>query len=465
MVSSVTVHIDRSEKSIFTNHDKLSGTVRLEVGSLLALSLVEVKLEGVADSEIQLKNEKNRVKTVHDMHRVLYDTAVVFPPENIRQVLQQNERTLTPGTYTFPFQFTIPARNACQQHAGGKSTFSHLHVVNVGPSQWRGRLHESWGNQELYHLSLPLPPLLSVGRWANVKYFVKVTCRRVLFFKMNLRSIDPFVFMPTDLERQSVGEVFFRKSLVFPGEAQRSQRSFFSRMFTSPEPTRGVDVPFSLEMRFPDYPQLAPNRPFAFTLLFISDVNPQTYAASGLGSIFVHTLDVDLIEVTQVLVPEPALQTAHIARTENRVVLSSNHFDNLQFDLANARPKRGAFELEVPSKYFTNGKLPKLTPSFRTCNIERTHMMRVRAVLSAERTLVQKSPKFYEVLLTCPEIEVLSGIQAAPSMPKRPQSPRPPPLLLDSPRRTPKEAEAAEQALPTYEDALLEGTNGAATSN
>ena len=52
------------------------------------------------------------------MHKALYDTVIVFPPDNVRQVSQAKDFTLTPGNYSYPFEFKLPLNNSCVQLQG-----------------------------------------------------------------------------------------------------------------------------------------------------------------------------------------------------------------------------------------------------------------------------------------------------------------------------------------------------------
>lgn len=48
-----------------------------------------------------------------DTHKVLYDTLMVFAPENILQVSLAKEFTLASGTNIYPFLFKIPIKTDC----------------------------------------------------------------------------------------------------------------------------------------------------------------------------------------------------------------------------------------------------------------------------------------------------------------------------------------------------------------
>ena len=48
-------------------------------------------------------------------------------------------------------------------------------------------------NELPYHVTTTTI-IIRMGNFANIKYYVKVTCKRSSFFKTNLRAFDPFTF-------------------------------------------------------------------------------------------------------------------------------------------------------------------------------------------------------------------------------------------------------------------------------
>ena len=74
-----------------------------------------------------------------------------------------------------------------------------------------------------YHITSQLPPSISgMGNFATIKYYVKVTCKRSSIFKVNLRSFEPFTFLPLETdppsnenEEELYKEVFVRKEVIF----------------------------------------------------------------------------------------------------------------------------------------------------------------------------------------------------------------------------------------------------------
>lgn len=116
-MSDVKVEIDRSSTDgTFTNHDIIRGKVTLVVTKAITLNWIQVKLEGISSTQLNIprqqsngKRDKDRKdKIIRDQHKVLYDTQIVFPPDNVRQVSQAKDFTLAPGNYSYAFEFKIP---------------------------------------------------------------------------------------------------------------------------------------------------------------------------------------------------------------------------------------------------------------------------------------------------------------------------------------------------------------------
>ncbi|KAG7660574.1 uncharacterized protein J8A68_005840 [[Candida] subhashii] len=265
-ICDVKIEIDRHETDgTFTNHDIIRGTVTLVVTDSISLNYIQVKLEGLSSTQLTVSTSTNRKdrdrkdKILKDVHKVLYDTVIVFPPDNIRQVSSAKEFTLIPGNYSYPFQFKIPLNNSCVKMTGitnkisfNKKTFDVMInngnfnpslILNnaqkliqnfttpppTGYSSSSSSLNPQSQSQQTtpYHITSQLPPSLSGnGEFASIKYYVKVTCKRASFLKTNLRAFDPFIFLPLDLDahnRPLLGhssyeeykEVFVRKELTF----------------------------------------------------------------------------------------------------------------------------------------------------------------------------------------------------------------------------------------------------------
>lgn len=321
-MSTVKIEIDRSATDgTFTNHDVIRGTIVLVVSKAITLNFIQVKLEGIASSQLRIPKEqhqrdKNRnerqYKIIRDQHKVLYDTQIVFPPNNVREVSKAKDFTLAPGNYQYPFEFTIPLNNSCVKMNGITNKVllnlkTYDVMVNNGNfgvgymrNKGKGYMDDMFGpNRERpphhtpqpYHVTMQLPPSLSgLGDLANIKYFVKVTCKRSSFFKTNKRAYDPFIFLPLDLNMHNqlqphipatangeydveYKEAFVRKELVF-----------YNRI---PEIV-AVKVPSPSKEKqkqpLPPVPQIAPKKQGFFQKIFSSTDSSYGSGSSGSGS-------------------------------------------------------------------------------------------------------------------------------------------------------------------------------------
>lgn len=586
MGCDVKVEINKSDTSgTFTNYDLISGVVKLTTTSSISLAYIQVKLEGISTTELTVpkarpgrdKNREKRDKLLQDVHKVLYDSLIVFPPEKIRLVSTAKEFTLVPGNYTYPFEFKIPLNNACAKMTGltNKILINKKFDVVINNGNFNSTVLKNAANnylqaytnpgahqktqqskaqsmqQQLYHIQSQLPPSLgNSGDPASVRYFVKVTCKRSSFLKTNLRAFDPFKFLPLDLDihnqplvegrlYEEYREVFYRKDMVFrdrlpeigglkpdPAKALPKipaaappKRGFMS-LFASPSPpgrtqartssgteVSTISVPFSFEVRFGYPASVVPLQPPTFRLFFVSDVSPSKYSlaqyekpddSNGLGVIFLQRLTIELRSSTQISVLENdgASNEIHQARSEQAFQLCNNTYQNLQFDLKNAKRlvsssasstgfvSTGAYELEIPRKYFDNWDIPhNLAPTFLTCNISRTYSLSIVAGVSSGRVSdfnnrAEVETKIKYVDLFCPEVKVRSGLKLTstlhsnasgssvgrsdvkgsagpdwqPSLPKRPSV-----HSVPSDKGSASSAEDVSR-LPTYDDAVREST-------
>lgn len=432
--SDVKIEIDRSSTGgTFTNYDIIKGTVRLIVTNSITLNYIQVKLEGVSKSQLSIPRERRengrrdrgrrerdrKDKLLQDVHKALYDTVIVFPPDNVRQVSQAKDFTLTPGNYSYPFEFKLPLNNSCVQLQGitNKVLFNKKNfdlIINNGnfnantiknmAQQYSQPMKGGGAPQKHrdYHIVSQLPPSLSgLGEFASIKYYVKVTCKRSSFLKANLRSVDPFIFLPLDLDShnqplvhggdyEEYREVFVRKEMMFSDRipeivglvvapekkplpqapstsASASRKGFLLRFINGPAsapPTSspslstrkksdlvGVeskDVPFSFEVRFRHPAFLIPTKSPSFKLYFVSNIKPSRYSlaqygkpeeSNGLGVIYLQKLIVELTSTTiiSVLETDGSVLDIHKAKHVDNINVCNNAYQNLKFDLKNCR--------------------------------------------------------------------------------------------------------------------------------
>ncbi|RCK65394.1 Arrestin-related trafficking adapter 10 [Candida viswanathii] len=248
-MSDVKIEIERPHSGAFTNHDIIRGTITLVVTRAISLNWIQVKLEGESTTQLSIpkvNGKKEKEKVIQDVHKILYDSSIVFPPDNIRQVSQAKEFTLAPGNYSYPFAFKIPLNNSCVKRGGitnkvqinkktldvmiNNGNFNSDFVRHKAQQYYQefvsgpdGVTQKNPSQPQLpYHITSQLPPSISgMGNFATIKYYVKVTCKRSSFFKVNLRSFEPFTFLPIetdpqmDLKEEHYKEVFVRKEVIF----------------------------------------------------------------------------------------------------------------------------------------------------------------------------------------------------------------------------------------------------------
>lgn len=417
----VVVEIDKGKVGgTFTNFDIISGVVKLTTTNALSLSYIQVKLEGVAKTELLIpprerddrrnRNKKDELRL--DVHKVLYDTVIVFPPENVRSVATSKDFTLLPGTYTYDFSFKIPLSSSCAKVTGisNKIQFNKNNLVinngNMSMALLRNAansfLQPASGPQiqpnQGYHTESQLPPSLSMkDEVATVRYFVKVTCKRPSILKTNLRAVDPFNFLPLDMEDYNTSfregqqfeeykERFFRKDLVFKnrlpdvvgvkvpqkslpqppdpprkssflgsllGGSPRTSPSMPSRSsFSGSSPGVGyTDVRFAFEMRLPHPVCLSPTAPPNFKLYLACDIDPAQFSlakygkpdqTNGLGKVYLQSLKFDLKATTylSVLDTDGVYKEIHQSKIEEVFSLCNNSYKNLEFDLMNCKRQK-----------------------------------------------------------------------------------------------------------------------------
>lgn len=493
----IKVEIDRdSTGGTFTNYDTIRGTVTLAVTSSISVNHILVKLEGVSKTELVVpkvsakrerrnqrsqrsqrdrKDRSERDKRLQDEHKVLYDTMIVFPPDNVRQVSSAKEFTLTPGNYRYPFEFKIPLNNSCVKLLGitnavlfnpqrfdfsinngnfNRNTIRNIATLYINNASGAQGPQQAQQDQTDYHIVSQLPPSLSgIGDFASVKYFVKVTCKRASLLKMNLRAIDPFIFLPLDLDennqvlglnrsREDNREVFVRKDIMFKNKVPSVNgvvipsdkklppnprpRGFLTRLLDSGNGSgnttlssrreNSMDVPFAFEVRFRHPAFLIPTKKPSFKLYLVTSVNPNNFnnakfgrpdESNGLGVIFMQRLVVELRSITTISVLESDgySKTIHRSRHDEKIPVANNALHNVKFDFSNATRQKSSsssstskhaprelYEIEIPARYYENCILPdRLSPSFTTCNISRQYNMLVVAGFSSERIVDPRS--------------------------------------------------------------------------
>ena len=226
------------------------------------------------------------------------------------------------------------------------------------------------------HVKKTLPPTLSgFPGEAEIRYFVKATVKRQLFFKENPRAYMPFNFFPIEPPRplQSGNEVFARQKHSFDrfpeGESAKSKvKELFSRSKEPTSPTTSNGAPsISVVARLPEPAILTCTEDIPLRLL-VKKLNECD------AMIYLQSLQISLIGSTKI--------RAHtVFRTENNswVLMSKS---NMGVPIGALSDASGT-ENVIPNSLWRGQSLPNtVAPSFETCNISRVYQLEVRVGIS-----------------------------------------------------------------------------------
>ncbi|KAK9468557.1 hypothetical protein V1512DRAFT_259773 [Lipomyces arxii] len=415
MSSKLAIVLHPAHGSTFTSLDVIHGQIQLTIGSEETLADIHVKMEGVSRTLLVVPKhpEKTRKdgspkrskKTVIETHKILHQSTIVFPPDNVRNTDTKEGFTLPPGQYYYPFEFRIPINNKCLQSTSfmSKLSFADGAAYSRDPTQ---------------HLVATLPPSLSdVGGQAVIKYFFKVTVKRAAFYKPNKREYLPFVFLPFEPPRPDThGEQFFvRRKHQFPylpsheridGHAPTGpaippkKKGFLSALSAASRQApfvRQSGPEFYLEARVPDPPIMTPAEPLPLHL-FVSSASPLTVP------LFLHALRVNLVARTLIAAQEHNRETAY--------GLTIHNSENLKLQMGQiVNPKPGTFEAEFDLRKCGQIVLPNtIPPSFKTCNVARKYSLEIFAKVSHSRHGEA------DIIALAFDIDVYSGVKPPRSL-------------------------------------------------
>ncbi|KAF2868761.1 hypothetical protein BDV95DRAFT_122604 [Massariosphaeria phaeospora] len=355
--------------SHYTNLDLIQGKVVLRVPNPGNVSSILVKLEGESRTRLLAAirpDRPDRQRPVLEVHKVLYKTQVVWPPNQTPEDVLANPKashTLNTGQYEYPFQFKLPLNTACQQ---SNSLTTNVSFSNLVPEV---------AKTPTKHLKGPLPPSLTgFPGEAEVKYFVKVTVNRPQFFKENPRALANFTFLPIEPPRTHAdGEAYARRQHQFLENVQKSaskKKSFFDRkdspavIPTSPStPATGTPPRVSVDARLPNPATLTCNKDIPLRLL-VKNVSERTQ------NIYLQMLQIELIGYTKVRAHE-------FDRTEsNSWPLVS--MSNMAIPIGAITDAVGT-EVPINPEYWSDNPVPNtVAPSFQTCNLGRSYELEIR---------------------------------------------------------------------------------------
>ncbi|OVF11063.1 hypothetical protein A9F13_01g05170 [Clavispora lusitaniae] len=442
----------------FTNFDVVKGRVKVSTTTSLTLSYIQVKLEGVSATEVHIpedKEKKIKEKTLRDVHKVLYETAIVFPPTKVREVSATPEFTLNEGIYTYPFEFQIPRDSSCYRSLGttSKSIFNKV-AMSIENNGNGGRTASSNSLQSLtkpnaysqnlqrqrqsleecaYHIKGPLPPSFSHGVAADIHYYVKVTCKRPSLIKANLRATSTFQFLPFDFERTprlirnssapSVpSNMHFRRAIDFassppppPPKVYENNKKGKKEEKHDKKEEKKLEKQQQKEEKIRQKEEKKEAKRIAKAKKKGWFNPPPPPPAPVIKQVPPFAAEVRVSKdkgFVRGMMPSMHILFAMDANPEIYAA-PRNEKNRLPDDTAIS------YELEISPSYYDNCRIPlNLPPSFQTCNVTRFYNLAVRLTVSREAMQASSSrvQALTSVEVVCPDVRLSSGIDPPPPL-------------------------------------------------
>lgn len=394
---SVRVQLDLPQGEIYTNLDFVTGRVLLTLPTDTTISAITAKLEGESKTRLEGTRpvpgayDREKSKTLLEVHKLLYKVETVFPSAELRQPTlyttnRTSQYTLLRGQYEYPFKFKIPFNSDCIENT---SIIKDLKV---------GALSVQYG-QEPIHAKLPLPPSMGgLPGEAEIKYFVKATVVRPKFYQENIRNEVPITFLPIEPPKpgDTEGETYGRRRHQFEHTLVR-RTSLFKSIGKAALPEE-EPLSFQVDARLPNPAVLTCGQTLPLRII-VERLNSNT------SSLFLSMLQIELIGHTKV-------RAYDLNRKESQPWLLVS-MANMSVALEQSSDKKN--QCTIPSYFWDNIRLPAaVAPTFSTCNISRTYELEVRVGLThgmadGVRPEIIVSPIRLEVL-------VYSGIHPPPEL-------------------------------------------------
>lgn len=365
---SVRVQLDLPHGDIYTNLDFVSGRVLLTLPTDTTISAITVKLEGESKTRLEGTRsvpgayDREKSKTLLEVHKLLYKVETVFPGPELRQPTLYNtnrtsQYTLLRGQYEYPFKFKIPFNSDCIENT---SIIKDLKV---------GALSVQYG-QEPTHAKLPLPPSLGgLPGEAEIKYYVKATVVRPKFYQENIRNEVAITFLPIEPPKpaDAEGETYGRRRHQFQRtNTGPSRKTSLFKSSSKPAVIEEEPPSFQVDARLPN-PAVLTCRQGLPLRIIIERLNSST------ASLFLSMLQIELIGHTKV-------RAYDLNRTESHPWLLVS-LANMAEPLEHSSNKKNQWI--VPSHFWDKLRLPAtVAPTFSTCNISRTYELEVRVGLT-----------------------------------------------------------------------------------
>lgn len=450
---SVRIQFD-DPHSFYTNLDFISGKIILSLTTDENVSAVMVKLEGESRTVLtrptmqanQYNRRDNRQGLAMENHKILYKVQQVFPSQTAGTPMGP-AYTLRAGQHVYPFRFKMPFNNGCadphQQQMGPGSGFGGLGLGGLQQMQYR-------------HVRKTLPPSLTgFPGEAEIRYYVKVTVQRPSLFKENRRSAIGFKFLPIEPPRPAAttNETFARRPFAFQaglaGHAKKT--SMFKK---NPTPLSDMAPAGEVDARLPSPTVLTCNEPLPLRVI-LRKTNKSA------ENVFLVSLQVQLFGYTEV-------RAQDVKRTETSTwMLMSLNGLSIPVGSPNDAIRK---ETVIDASLWDRIPLPNtVAPSFHTCNLTRKYELEVRVglgygVIGEIQPQTITLPLRFQVEIYSgikPPDALLSAMASRPPIPARPTAEAPRPTVptpdpLYPPQLGTPGAAMADDAPPSYEDAMAE---------
>lgn len=438
----------------YTNLDKISGQIVIQLNRPEQVGSIVVKLEGEAITGIRSDSAASHNTTdsrqigvmtsgplgnspvVTEKHKVLYQVQQVFPDDYHASMNNPyGAFPLQVGRHAFPFEFKMPINNICSN----PEEMARLGITSLTSNGMFGsRVRVMDGTRQLYlrHVTQTLPPsLTNFNGEAEIRYYLKVTVQRPGFLKENWRHMRQFKFLPIEPPREPPGgqEAFARRPFTFKGVSADPQgpkkKTNFLGMKKTGKDAADADAdaesapPQSIEVsaRLPHPPVLTCNRPVPLRILVKKLVNNPE-------QVYLTSFQLELIGTTLV-----RAQNGQLSRENSWFIASNTKLDQPLF----TEPKGDiGTEVVIPDDLWSRKPLPNtVSPSFVACNVIRRYQLKLLIGLRLGKPRSSKTiPETIILPLHFPKVDVFSGIppprellkpngtnpQANPTFPPRP---------------------------------------------
>ncbi|KAF2427248.1 hypothetical protein EJ08DRAFT_593140 [Tothia fuscella] len=447
----------------FTNLDVITGSVALQVPVTTSVSHINVKLEGEARTRLMSPPgpdpRRDRPRPVVEIHKLLYRVQKVFPPDD-PSAGPGPTYLISPGNYTYPFQFKLPFNNSCNNQ--------NTVATNVSFAGFQLEVAKN----PTHHVKATLPPSIYYPGEAEIRYYVKCTVNRPSILKENPRAFCNLAFVPIEPPRAPTdGEVYARRQHQFihdvhpPALPERKGSAFsdiMKRKSSTPSSPATANLPparWSIDARLPNPAILTCGQDIPLKLI-IKQLSERA------EPLFLETLQIELVGHTPVRAHE-------VVRTENNSWVITS-LSNLNQSIGTPSDPVGT-ETELSKEFWYGHNLPDtVAPSFVTCNIARSYELVVSVGLSYgapkagmhnQRIVLQLRTNVEVYSGITPPADLLKRMEAQaqnpafdhPPMQAQPASMAPPGYsgpLQPGAQAPPHNVSGMEDAPPSYEDAV-----------